>query len=485
MSSCVVLTLGPAAVLGQDARAADITIYDPNPDHLWNRLHAVLFVRLGPDGNTYGEDRLEPLLWVQSDHLLRGEAADRVLAVLDEFLRNAGESLVEDPLKRAVLQRDLWLVASWAAASDRDMAAPLLRRLAGAVRRLALTSDRIAALPDNYAQAVAAGRFPGRFDPARPERGFLPPDLLRGDGPWVCVGREDGPSAPQHLRSDHPFTNSAFLVFLRLPGGREATLDFLGRLAAFSEPLYLPNPDERTNRSYPSLPNPALPQWPRGTEVALVRRALLIDAEGRIVPSPLTESVQVRVLRVDTPELTGEALAELDRSLPGQVVNGYGPDMPPEERARHGRAAPDAQAFFEFRLGRAALFARGAGGLRDATGERDLDTGFNAHAWDELEGREPFGTQAPSAERVVRAQRVVGATCIGCHRFPGVYGFNSFHGDFPFGIRRDVGGDADDGLYAPRTHALSATTVERAERAAARWKREQAGWEALSKLLSE
>jgi hypothetical protein len=38
-------------------------IYDRDPDHPWNRLHAALFVRIGPDGKAYGHDRLEPLLW--------------------------------------------------------------------------------------------------------------------------------------------------------------------------------------------------------------------------------------------------------------------------------------------------------------------------------------------------------------------------------------------------------------------------------------
>jgi hypothetical protein len=88
-------------------------LYDSNPDHLWNRLHEALFVREGPDGLTYGRDHLEPLLWTGSKHLLEEKSNNRAVAVLEEFLKNHAEKLIKDPLKRAVLQRDLWLVFNW------------------------------------------------------------------------------------------------------------------------------------------------------------------------------------------------------------------------------------------------------------------------------------------------------------------------------------------------------------------------------------
>src|SRR5262249_45276918 len=136
-----------------------------------------------------------------------------------------------------------------------------------------------------------------------PERSYLPPDLFQPGGPWVCVGRTDGPTAPQHLNESgmNRFTNSVFLVFLKLPDGRDATLDYLKRLREFDKPLLLPNPDEKSRGAFRFLPNPAVPQFPKGAEVALVRRALLIDSSRRVVPGPLTESIQLRVMRTDTP----------------------------------------------------------------------------------------------------------------------------------------------------------------------------------------
>jgi hypothetical protein len=55
----------------------ECTVYDAAPDHPWNRLHESLFVHVGRDGRTYGQDRLKPLLWLNSQHLLHGATHDR------------------------------------------------------------------------------------------------------------------------------------------------------------------------------------------------------------------------------------------------------------------------------------------------------------------------------------------------------------------------------------------------------------------------
>src|SRR5437588_11873098 len=80
------------------------TLYASDPQHLWNRLHEALLVRVGPDGHTYGQDRFEPLLWLGSRHLLTGPSHDRAVQILNEFIDKQGEKLIADPLKRAVLQ---------------------------------------------------------------------------------------------------------------------------------------------------------------------------------------------------------------------------------------------------------------------------------------------------------------------------------------------------------------------------------------------
>ena len=116
--------------------------------------------------------------------------------------------------------------------------------------------------------------------------------------------------------------------------------------------------------------------------------------------------------------------------------------------------------------------------------ERDFKTGFNAHGWDEFAERgSSASTSRPFPQR---SQPFVNnrATSLGCHRYPGVYGFNSFHGDLPFTVSRVLKGEDTDG-YVPKSHSLVAMPVDNVERAAVKWKEERAGWKALRKLLPE
>ena len=61
-----------AATVIVRSSAREPGVYHPDPQHLWNRLHDALFVRVGTDGVEYGRDRIEPLLWRRSTHLLAG-----------------------------------------------------------------------------------------------------------------------------------------------------------------------------------------------------------------------------------------------------------------------------------------------------------------------------------------------------------------------------------------------------------------------------
>src|SRR5687768_14009448 len=98
--ACLLLAAVPGSAdpKEKDTPPKPKAVYHSDPDHLWNRVHAALLVRTGPDGRLYGEDRLEPLLWNESEHLLHGKSADRAVAVLGEFVREKGETLTDDPL---------------------------------------------------------------------------------------------------------------------------------------------------------------------------------------------------------------------------------------------------------------------------------------------------------------------------------------------------------------------------------------------------
>jgi hypothetical protein len=338
---------------------------------------------------------------METEHLLSEPSHRVAMHVLNEFLDTHGETLVHDPVKRAMLQRDLWGVFDWsvgqASASERSRfekeKRELQARLAEVLRRLALTPDQIKSLPDNYAQAVAAETFGKEFDPVHPERAFLPPDLFDPHGPWVCI--QASPESDSGVASMHiaAFSGrSSFLVLVRLPGGRKATYDYFQTLWNFPQP-YVPGPSFAADQA---PVNPDLPSFPAGTQVALVRRVTLIDGEGNLSASSITESVQIRVYRAIT---TTEERNFGNGNL-GDIIRNSG------------------QYFYEIKLSRPLLFSGKNGGLR-AVGrdEKDFST-FQAKGDDPIEGAhsgpEPTSDPLPALQ-----------TCVECHSGGGVRSLNS------------------------------------------------------------
>lgn len=381
---------------GSEAR---VVIYDPNPAHLWNRVYSTLRVREDKHGNRFGEDSLEPPLWTESEHLLSEPSHKLATQVLDEFLRAHGETLVHDPIKRAVFIHDLWAVFDWSVAQLPARDPPpydkekqeLQTRLAEILRRIALTPDEIKSLPDNYAQAVASGAFAKEYDPARPTLAFLPPDLFDPHGPWVCI--QPSPESDSGVARMHIFSvsgRSGFFVFVRLPTGRKATMDYFQQLWNFPQP-YVPGP---TSASDQAPVNPDLPSFPAGTEVALVRRMTLFDNQGDLTASSVTESVQIRVYRATTTAEERDFTGGLD-----YVIKHSG------------------QEFFEFKLSRPLLFSAKNGGLRAvARDEKEFST-FQTQGDDPIEEKSPkpkFADTLPELQ-----------TCVWCHSGGGVRSLNS------------------------------------------------------------
>jgi hypothetical protein len=375
------------APVPQVTPAEEVRIYHKDPRHVWNRLHSVLFVRTGIDGKVYGQDRLEPLLWHESQHLVEDRSNARAVALLEEFVAD-GQKLIEDPIKRALIQRDLWMVFNWLETGHPQMFRPqrmdaaairaakerLRSPLAKAIQRLALTPEQIRRLPDNYAAAIASGKFVNRFDLAQAGRPYLPADLFAAGSEWVCLGRNEGIATPQHLQQSNPFSNSVLQVYLRVPGGREAGLVYLRQSKQYAEST------ERTTARRPHLP--------KGSEAALVRRALLVDNTGQPTLSPLVESIELRMTVGDPPAVIAAPVG--------------------------GRPDPPAwMSFHEIRLSRGQLLAGQAGGLRSMEAdELDFTTGFASHSYDEFDAGP---TNRTPQSFVSQSQHVVVASCIHCH----------------------------------------------------------------------
>lgn len=71
---------GPVASEPRDSRnLSSLSVYDPNPNHLWNRLFRQLYVRKAWDDREYGADVLDPLLWGETHIIRRGASgADHI-----------------------------------------------------------------------------------------------------------------------------------------------------------------------------------------------------------------------------------------------------------------------------------------------------------------------------------------------------------------------------------------------------------------------
>jgi hypothetical protein len=259
----------------QPLETSGVTLYDPDPKHIWNRLHQALHVRLTDLGNPENEQALLPgdqsshaleldaFLWPNRSTFLRfGQPHKTALAVLDEFLAIDGEKLVREPTKRALLQRDLWAVFDWTRSWHTDGPGRSLRtRLAKVIQCLALSREEINGLPDNFA-AVAATSKVAEF----------PADLWDSQGPWVLIGDDNkNTNGARTLTPVHESFfdgRSAFLVLVKAGASRDQTIKFM----------------QQINDKGKASP----------AQVALVRRVLLIDRDGRIRLTPITESVQMR-----------------------------------------------------------------------------------------------------------------------------------------------------------------------------------------------
>lgn len=361
----------------------DWTLYDPDPNNIWNRVYRDLYRRLDRGGHAYGYDELDPLLWPSTKYLLNDPARAQATHTLDEVLKTPAEHQIKDPLKRAILQRDLWAIFDWTARAEEDSPQKLRLQieLVEVMKRLALSPDEIQKLPDSYKDAERSGEFKVGYDQSAIGEGVLPSKLFDPKGPWI---RLEGLGGDLITQRHTAFTTgrSVFSMFIRLPEGREAGLEYLKKLSAFPNPWLNVAQDHRTK-----LPNPELPQFPAGTQLALVRQMMLIDSAGKLQPTNIIEDMQIRVHRV----------------IPAGVA--------PMASHTRTRATLDV---YEFRLSRAKLFLGQSGGLHSIT-ERDKEFPlFQSMNEDIFEA--PIGD--PSGVTVMRSTL---DACATCHSLPGVH----------------------------------------------------------------
>jgi uncharacterized protein (TIGR03067 family) len=273
-----------------DAKDEPQAVYAADPTDPWNRMFSCLFTRtfkarLSDDfgeskrvveRTEYGDRAIEPLYlsatgeWNNRQggvYLVVTEPLySRFKKALDEALN---ERRQRPPLARALMQADVWaahdiLSRNYIFVGEEgkqrlDRRNELVRLLGQFVKKLALTPKEIKVLPDNYAAAVGVHDLP---------------DLFGADSGWWEVRW-----SKERLHDAAADYRRVARVFIKPATSPKDRIKFLNGMRLGSN-----------NHSKPSKQLEA---------VALLTQNLLIDSDGKVVPSPLTYEVQVRTFVKD------------------------------------------------------------------------------------------------------------------------------------------------------------------------------------------
>jgi hypothetical protein len=186
------------------------TVYDADPNHIWNRLHRALYRRETETVVNTVDDELDPLLWVTTKYLLNDPANRQALTSWMSFFRRTAKRRSTIPETSNATKETLGhlrldtLTVSTVCKRQRE--SRISNRLVQAIKRLALSQQQIASLPNTYKQAIDARAFAKAYDSDKREQSFLPPDLFDPKGPWVALSIRGGdlvaPDMPGFFRVD-------------------------------------------------------------------------------------------------------------------------------------------------------------------------------------------------------------------------------------------------------------------------------------------
>jgi len=310
----------PEKIAAQAKSPQSESIYDPDPNHLWNRLFVAFYrqkivsyadhARKKTVANWVGPGVLDPPLGDHPRFLLDDEPFARCDAVLDEFLSQHGAERIRQPLRRAVLQRDLWSVFDVLALTNHTLRIDgsigssrtsttalqeqrrsiLERKLARVIRALALSPMEVKSLPDTYTAAVQLGAFSNKLD--NYAGSFLPGDLFATNTPWFEV-------QPGHLLTHTLMVDgrSVFRVFVKSPAGFTNVLeDYVRNLEEWRRQYQAWRTLRQTNHAMPEKMEPQRPsgELPVGTQLLLLREMICLDENLQMIPTHIVESVQFR-----------------------------------------------------------------------------------------------------------------------------------------------------------------------------------------------
>lgn len=305
-----------AGDLAGSLKSADpLPLYVADPQHLTNRLFAAFYIRTShiptkrggePVPRIEGGDVLDFQAWPGSAYWSSEETCERLNKILDECLADPQRFRPNDPLKRAVLLRDLWAPFDYFLGRNmvrdgdkatRDRRDVLCRKLAQVIEQLTLSPTEIVALPDNYAAAVKSGRFAAEhnFDIAVD---YLPHGLMANPDEWQEIDffypkdvTNDIRERFVTLHTRNYLARSYYRIFYRFPGGRANVEKYLNEFAEHGI-------DWKHSAQHGSAKiRKDAPPIPVGTEVALVQLMMTLDDQLKPTPTPIVESIQMRTFR--------------------------------------------------------------------------------------------------------------------------------------------------------------------------------------------
>lgn len=266
-------------------------LFDSKPGHSWDQARDMFYTRRFSTGEVFEDPHAFAPPWLQY-YPFRRDAAfyEQVNARLKAVQKLPKSQMEEQPAsRRLILLQDLWAVfdrleltdSRWPVEDDKHavvLAATarwneLLSQLASIMRRLELTEEEVAALPNAFQTVADKQLFPKVFNPTAAGQAFFPTDLLDKDGPWVAYASEQEPSAGGTAHMTFVHYRSIFTIHLRIPDGREAGEKFLQEFT-------------QANRQK---------NVPPGTMLALLRRSIVPTRAGKLVVSPFVESLQLIV----------------------------------------------------------------------------------------------------------------------------------------------------------------------------------------------
>jgi hypothetical protein len=292
-----------------------LPLYDADPKGLANRLFAAFYIRTSDipskrGGKSIhrieGGDVIDFLAWPGSDYWSNAETCRRLSALVDECLADFSRVRPADPVKRALLQRDLWAafdfyanqnIARQGDKATRGRREKLCRKLALVLRKLTMSPAEIKSLPNTYAAAVKSGKFAAKhnFDPALD---YLPSRLLTDPDEWQEIDVFQPHENPTDFQSRNVtfhtrqyLARSYYRIFYKFPGGRAA-------LEKYLKDIDRDGIDWKKSAQTGSAKFlPKAPQVPVGTEVVLMQSLITLDDQLRPIPTPIVESVQMRIFR--------------------------------------------------------------------------------------------------------------------------------------------------------------------------------------------